>query len=342
MHYSYTRDAHGVLHERFGLPFEAIVPGQTFLHRPGITFTQQDNVTEALSTLNSAQVHYDESYAARTSWRRPLVVSTLTLQRLIGMTWKTFGLARRRIESMHDVRMTRPVFAGDTLVASTEVVEVACAGEARLRLRTAARNQHGEEVARADYTCLAWRSEEWPAALAPIGDPASESRFASHLETSGGWLENFGLAFEDLRDGETFEHALHRCVEPHEIASLARDALDWAARPPDQGAVPQSWLVGLATALTTLTLGRVSANLGWTDVRFFRDARAGDSLRARSTIESTRESRSRPDEGIVQVHTALLDAHGERVLDFRRTLLVYHRHAGPPDERASAEPSPSQ
>ncbi len=100
MHFSYTRDAQGVLHERFGLPFEALVPGQTFLHRPGITFTQQDNVVESLTTLNSAQVHYDDHYAARTSWRRPLVVSTLTLQRMIGMTWKTFGLARRRIQTM--------------------------------------------------------------------------------------------------------------------------------------------------------------------------------------------------------------------------------------------------
>lgn len=332
-HSAYSRDEAGTLHERFGLPFEALEPGQVFLHRPGITFTQQDNVEECLSTLNAAQVHYDEDYASRTTWQRPLMVSTWTLQRLIGMTWKTFGPGRRRIETMHTVRMSTPVFAGDTLSARTQVLSLTPDG--RVRLRTDATNQRAEVVASADYTVHMWRDEDLPAPLRPVGQTVDEPRFAMHVACPQGWMETFGLGFEDLRPGDTFAHALRRTVPSHEIPGIARRALEWSPQHHDarwcealgeaDGQIPQAWLVGLATALTTLTFGRVSANLGWTDVRFLGDARAGDSLHARSTIVEVRASQSRPAEGIAQVHTTLLNGNAEPVLDFQRALLIYRR-----------------
>ncbi|QHE85740.1 MaoC/PaaZ C-terminal domain-containing protein [Hydrogenophaga sp. BPS33] len=330
-HSAYARDPDGLLHERFGLPFEALEAGQIFEHRPGITFSQQENVDEALSTFNAAQIHTDEAYAARTAWQGPLMVSTWTLQRLIGMTWKTFGLGRRRIEILHEVRMSTPVFAGDTLCARTEVLAVT--DDARVRLRTEACNQRGDTVAWADYTVRMWRASELPERPGPAVD---EARFASHVAAGPHtWVETYGLCFEDLRAGETFVHALRRTVEAHEIAAIARRALEWSPQHHDLAwcealgesgcAIPQAWLVGLATALTTLTLGRVSANLGWTEVRFLRDARAGDSLQARSTIRELRSSRSRAHEGIAHVHTTLMNGQAQPVLDFQRALLVYRR-----------------
>ena len=113
----------GRLREVTGLPFEAFETGQTFHHRPGVTVTQDENANEALSTLNQAAVHYDLNYAAATEFGRPLVVSTLTLQRTVGLGWKTFG-RRRRILGFSDIRLTRPVFGGETLYASTVVVTV--------------------------------------------------------------------------------------------------------------------------------------------------------------------------------------------------------------------------
>lgn len=112
----------GRLREVTGLPFEAFEVGQTFHHRPGITVTQEENANEALSTLNQAAVHYDLHYAAATEFGQPLVVSTLTLQRTIGLGWKTFG-RRRRILGFSDIRLTSPVFGGDTLYASTVIVD---------------------------------------------------------------------------------------------------------------------------------------------------------------------------------------------------------------------------
>lgn len=109
------------IRETVGLPFEAFVPGQIFHHRPGITVSQQNNVDEALATLNQAAIHYDENYAAKTEFGRPLVVSTLTLQRAVGLGWKTFG-RRRRIRSFTTIRLTKPVFGGETLYARTRIL----------------------------------------------------------------------------------------------------------------------------------------------------------------------------------------------------------------------------
>lgn len=335
---AYSRDEAGTLHERFGLPFEALASGQVFVHRPSITFTQQDNLQECLSTFNAAQIHCDEDYASRTAWQRPLMVSTWTLQRLIGMTWKTFGPARRRIEAMHTVRMSAPVFAGDTLSARTQVLSLTQDG--RVRLRTLAANQRAEVVASAEYTVHMWRAAELPAPLRPVGAAVDEPRFAMLVACAQGWMENVGLGFEDLRQGETFVHALRRRVRSDELPGLARRALEWSPQHHDASwcqqlgepdcQIPQAWLVGLATALTTLTFGRVSANLGWTDVRFLADARAGDLLHARSTIRELRPSQSRPAEGIAHVHTTLLNGKAEPVLDFQRALLIYRRGFEPP------------
>lgn len=110
------------IREQIGLPFEDFEPGQIFHHRPGISVTQQDNINEALVTLNQAAVHYDEHYAAATEFAKPILVSTITLQRAVGMGWKTFG-RRKRIDGFSSIRLTSPLFGGDTLYASTTILE---------------------------------------------------------------------------------------------------------------------------------------------------------------------------------------------------------------------------
>lgn len=113
----------GRIRESVGLAFEQFASGQIFQHRPGMTVYQTDNANEALVTLNQAAVHYDEHYASQTEFSRPLIVSTLTLQRAVGMGWKTFG-RRRTILSFAAIRLTAPVFAGDTLYSATHIMSV--------------------------------------------------------------------------------------------------------------------------------------------------------------------------------------------------------------------------
>jgi len=337
--------------ERFGLDFEDFRPGQRFRHRPGVTFSQQENVDEALDSLNAAMIHYDACYAAKTAWRRELMVSTVTLQRLIGMSSKTFG-RKDRITGFDEIAMTAPVFGGDTIYAESEVVAVSPADAAGGDVSVVCRgfNQDGKEVARVRYTVRVWRRGHHPedrdrpsseAAAASSEALAADPRFLAYREEADGALtEQVGLFFEDCRAGETFVHwprrtllrdeAMFHAWRALELAPQYHD-LDWVERfAGGELRVTEAWLITAATAMTTRTFGRVVANLAWTDVRFGAPARAGDTLQSESSILDARESRSRPHEGILAVETRAANQRGEPVLSYQRRLLVYKRGAAAP------------
>jgi itaconyl-CoA hydratase len=333
MHTHYYALAPDLYQECFGLAPPQLRAGQRFVHRPGVTLSQQDNVDEALDTVNAAMIHYDAPYAAQTVWGRPLMVSTVTLQRVIGMAVKTFG-RRERILGFNNLAMKKPVFGGDTLSAQTEVLAV---DGAMVTLRTQGLNQRGEVVAE-----LQWRAR-MQASQPP--SPMLEPRFASHRQRAdGAWVEQVGLYFEDLREGETFVHWPRRSILPEEAARQALRALEISpefhdlalaqANGSDAPAVSQTWVLSVVTALTTRTFGRVSANLGWTDVDFGADVRAGDTLQARSTVRALRDSASRPHEGIATVFTQAHNQRCELVLSYARTLLVYRRETDNPYQAA--------
>jgi itaconyl-CoA hydratase len=307
--------------ERHGLDFEEFASGQRFRHRPGLTLSQQDNADEALDTLNGAMLHYDAHYAAATAWQRPLMVSTLTLQRLIGMASKTYG-RRRAILGFDDIAMNGPLFGGDTLYAESEVLDTDAA-TAVVRTLISGRKADGIEVARITCRMAIERRD-------PGNHPAQEDRFdAYHAAEDGALVEQVGLWFEDCAAGETFVHAPGRS-HSEEVASHARRSLELTP----QRHVPETFVVAAATALTTRTFGRVVANLGWHDVQLPVQVSVGDTIEAESTIVETRASRSRPGEGIVAVATRARNQHGVEVLSYRRTLLVYRRGATAPYAKA--------
>jgi itaconyl-CoA hydratase len=307
--------------ERHGLDFEDFALGQRFQHRPGLTLSQQDNVDEALDTLNGAMLHFDAHYAAATSWQKPLMVSTLTLQRVMGMASKTYA-RRTAILGLPEVVLNGPLFGGDTLYAASEVLECDAATGA-MTVRLTGHKADGTEVARITCRMAILRRD------ASAGTPAEEQRFAAYRVTADGALvEQCGLFFEDCATGESFVHTPRRRFFPEELMVRAWRSLELGAIERDgRLAVPEPFLIGATTALTTRHFGRVSANLGWLDVELPRPVFAGDTIEAESEVLSTRESRSRPEEGIVTVATKARNQRGEVVLKFRRNLLVYRRPA---------------
>ena len=318
---AYHRIGENRYRQRLGLDFEDFAVGQRFRHRPGVTLSQQDNADEALDTLNGAMLHFDAHYAAATAWQRPLMVSTLTLQRLIGMASKTYG-RRSAILSFDDITMNGPLFGGDTLYAESEVLDVDPAGIIRTLIR--GRKADGAEVAR--ITCLMVLDRRDPS-----DDPGREERFAAyHVADDGSLVEQAGLWFEDCVPGESFVHAPCRTFHREESLLHAWRSLDLTP----QTRVPETFVVAVATALTTRTFGRVVANLGWHEVQLPMPVAVGDTIEAESTILETRESRSRPGEGIISVATRARNQHGVEVLSYRRTLLVYRRGAAAPYTQA--------
>jgi len=174
---------------------------------------------------------------------------------------------------------------------------------------------------------------------------ADQPRFAAyHTAEDGTLIEQTGLFFEDLTPGETFFHAPRRSFPPSAALAHATRALelapqyhdlDWAARHNDgRLVVSETFIIAQATAATTRTFGRVVANLGWYDIELPQPVHAGDTIEAESTILETRDSRSRPAEGIVCVATSARNQAGATVLTYRRNLLVYRRGADSPYARA--------
>jgi itaconyl-CoA hydratase len=73
----------------------------------------------------------------------------------------------------------------------------------------------------------------------------------------------------------------------------------------------------------------VFANLGWDRVRCPNPLFEGETVYSQSEVLSTRESKSRPDVGIVTVRTVGYTAEGKIVIIFERTVMVYRRGHGP-------------
>jgi itaconyl-CoA hydratase len=319
---TYHRIGENRYQERYGLDFEDFVAGQRFRHRPGVTLSQQDNADDALDTLNGAMLHYDAHYAAATSWQRPLMVSTLTLQRLVGMTSKTYG-RRRAILGFDDITMNGPLFGGDTLYAESEILDTDV--EAGL-IQTMIRGCKADGTEVAHITCRMAIERRNTA-----GDAAHEERFAAyHAVEDGALVEQVGLWFEDCVAGERFVHTPQRRFYREEVAAHAWRSLELAP----QHQVSETFVIAAVTALTTRTFGRVVANLGWTDVQLPVPVAVDDTIEAESAILETRASRSRPGEGIVSVATRGRNQHGVEVVSYRRTLLVYRRGATAPYDKA--------
>ena len=142
-----------------GLYFEDLTPGRAVDAEWTRTVTEADNVLFCGMTMNVARLHLDAEYMAGTEFGRPLVNSLLTLGLMTGMTVHntTLGTTIANL-GMSDVRFPAPVFAGDTLRATTTVVD-ARASRSRpdagiVTFRHEARNQRGEIVCSCERAAL--------------------------------------------------------------------------------------------------------------------------------------------------------------------------------------------
>jgi acyl dehydratase len=110
--------------ESFGRYLEDFKVGDVYEHRPGRTISEADNTWFTLLSMNKNPLHFDAAYAARTEFGRPLVDSCLTLSIVTGMS--VSDVSHKAVANLgwDKVRLTAPVFAGDTIYAESEVLAV--------------------------------------------------------------------------------------------------------------------------------------------------------------------------------------------------------------------------
>jgi len=130
--------------------FEDFSVGDVYQHPLGRTVTETDNTWFTLLTMNTNQMHFNAPYAERSEFKKPLVVSTLTLAISVGQS--VTDLTQNAFANLgwDDIRMTHPVFAGDTLYSESVVREIRGSGSRPhagiVGVRTRCLNQDGVEV----------------------------------------------------------------------------------------------------------------------------------------------------------------------------------------------------
>ena len=124
--------------------------GDVYRHAHGRTITQTDNTWFSLLTNNPHDVHSNADYASRTEFGRPLVVSTLTLAIVTGLSVPDVSQNAVANLGWENVRLPAPVFAGDTIYAESEVLEVRPSRsrptQGIVRVRTRGFNQDGVTI----------------------------------------------------------------------------------------------------------------------------------------------------------------------------------------------------
>ena len=151
-----------------GLYWEDFEIGDVFEHRPGRTILDVDNVWFTLLSMNTHPVHIDAAYASKTEWKKLLVDSTLTLAVLTGMSVRSVSARGVANLGWDKVKITHPVFAGDTLYAESKVLSKreskSRPTQGLLTVNTRGVNQDGHEVMSFERTLLVYRRDHSPEA----------------------------------------------------------------------------------------------------------------------------------------------------------------------------------
>jgi len=148
-----------------------------------------------------------------------------------------------------------------------------------------------------------------------------------------GWT---GRVFEDFEVGDVYEHPLGRTVIAADNVwftcltmntnPIHFDTEYAAATEFKKPLVNSCFTLALVTgqSVTDLTVNAV-ANLGWDEVRLPHPLFEGDTVRSKSEVLETRESKSRPKVGIVRVKTTGMNQNGAAVIEFTRTFMIWKR-----------------
>jgi itaconyl-CoA hydratase len=156
------------------------------------------------------------------------------------------------------------------------------------------------------------------------------------------YRETFGRYYEDFEVGDTYEHRPGRTITETEntwftLLTMNTHPLHFDAeyaRATEFGRclVASPLTVALMVGMSVSDVSQKAiANLGWKEIKLTHPVFPGDTLYAESSVLDKRESRSRPDAGVVSVSTVGRNQAGVVVCTFERTILVAKRGHGVED-----------
>jgi acyl dehydratase len=146
-----------------------------------------------------------------------------------------------------------------------------------------------------------------------------------------------GLYFEEFSVGQIFDHPIRRTITEtdnvlfttmtHNPASLHLDAEYMKNTEFGQPLVNSCLTLGLMVGISVndTTHGTTVANLGWDEVRFPKPLFHGDTIRVESEVLEVRDSKSRPDNGIVVFAHRAFNQDDELVGECKRSALMLRK-----------------
>ena len=148
-----------------------------------------------------------------------------------------------------------------------------------------------------------------------------------------GWT---GRVFEDFEVGDLYRHPLGRTILAADNAwftlvtqntnPIHFDRVYAAQTEFKRPLVNSCFTLALVTGQSVTDISQnVMANLGWDEVRLPNPVFEGDTIYSQSEVLETRESKSRPNVGIVTVKSTGYNQDGKIVIEFKRTIMVYRR-----------------
>lgn len=144
-----------------GLWYEELELDVRYVHRPGRTLTEADNVLFSTLTMNPQALHLDAAWASGQPFGARLVNSLMTLSVLVGssVAQLTQGTIVANL-GFTDVRFPHPLFHGDTLYSSSVVTSKRLSssrpGQGVVTIAHTGENQDGVVVAEATRSVLWW------------------------------------------------------------------------------------------------------------------------------------------------------------------------------------------
>jgi len=147
--HSHRKLADNVYIEIAGVEYEDFAVGQIFEHRPGRTFTTEENRLHAMRSADLSTRHVDAVYNEKIYGGEQIIGETFILSVVTALTTKTFNKVVANL-GWKNVRVPTPVRAGDTIYAESEILgkreSQSRPSQAVLHVKTRAVNQRGEEV----------------------------------------------------------------------------------------------------------------------------------------------------------------------------------------------------
>jgi itaconyl-CoA hydratase len=158
----------------------------------------------------------------------------------------------------------------------------------------------------------------------------------------GRYRETFGRYFEDFNEGDVYEHRPGRTITDTDNVWFtlltmnthpAHFDYEFAKRTEfGKPLVCSPFTVALMVGMSVSDVSQKAvANLGWQDIRLIHPLFPGDTLYAESEVIEKRESKSRPEQGVVTIRTTGKNQHGVIVCTFLRTMLIWKRGFGSVD-----------